>query len=186
MRDDARAEHVLGEGAGLGAPQGKHGLEPGVDQPGFTIGADVLEEEVAKDHALDALAAGVLDEGAHALLILGVGTRVGQLDDGQGQVEGASLAAQELDADAVHGDALDLGVDRRQQSDDLEGGILAGEVEGVGAVFAAAPAHQGLGSESHALILAEFPRLRAQAHGAGDVLRPGWSRVFLPARYKPG
>ena len=82
---------------------------------------------------------GAVADFGHALLVLLVGTGPGQGDIPERKVCGGGLGFKDRAAGSVHGDAIEFGIDGGEQSDDFNVGLLAEQVEGPRAVFAAAP-----------------------------------------------
>ncbi len=64
----------------------------------------------------------------------------------------------------MHGDALEMRVDRGEQADDFYFAALAKHVEGPGTVFAAAPGEKDLSLQSEALA----GLIRTVKKGAGE------------------
>ena len=56
------------------------------------------------------------------------------------------LGFDQVPSDRMHGDAVSVTVERDEQADDLDDGVVAGGVEGEGAVLTATPTHPRLGS----------------------------------------
>jgi hypothetical protein len=133
-----------GGDAEVRAPDGEDGFEAGPCESGDAVGADVLEEEVAEGDAVDALGDGAGEDVGHARLVVGVGAGEGQIDLPEGQPGGGGLLVEQLLAEAVDGDAAELLVDGGEQANDFILRLLAEQVEGPGAVLAAAPTKEDL------------------------------------------
>ncbi len=140
---EAGGEHLLGEFGGgqveVGGPDGEDRFEAGACEVRYAVGADVFEEEVAKGHAVEAFGDSACADGSHARLVVGVRAGERQVDLPERQARGGGLLVEELFAGAVDGYAAEFFVDGREEGDDFVLGLLAKEVEGPGAVFAAGP-----------------------------------------------
>jgi hypothetical protein len=146
VRAEPGGEHLAGEFGGgdaeIRAPDGEDGFEAGAGELGDAVGADVLEEEVAEGDAVDALGDGAGEDLGHAGFVVGVGAGEGEVDPPEGQPGGGGLLVEELLAEAVDCDAAVFLVDGGEQADDFILRLPSEEVEGPGAVFAAAPTEE--------------------------------------------
>lgn len=105
----------------------------------FAVAANVFEVEVTEGDSADAVGDGVVAGFAHGFFVVCVGAGPGERDDVQGQACGGGLGCEEFAAGAVHGDAIEGGVEGGEEAGDLVFGIALEEVQGPRAVFAAAP-----------------------------------------------
>jgi hypothetical protein len=141
--DDAGAEaggdHVAGETVGVETPDGKNGGEAGAGELLFAIAADVFEEEVAKGDGFNAVSDGGGAGAAHGGFILVVGAGPGKRYGMERKAGGAGLSFEQGAAGAVHGDAIEGGVEGGEEAGDVVLAALAEATEGPRTVFAAAP-----------------------------------------------
>ena len=101
----------------LDAPQRKQRRDAGAGELGLAIAADVLQEQVAEGHGLDPLRGLPRDERAHDALVLFVRAGIGDRQQMQRQAGGLGLGLDQSAAHAMHGDAVEGGIDGRDQAD---------------------------------------------------------------------
>jgi len=124
------------------SPKRKKRCDAGTGELALAVAAYVLEEEVAEGDGADALGKCVLDEPAHAQLILGVAARMRQGHAPQRQARGPGLDFQKFLAHGVHGHAPEGFVHRREQPHDFQPDLLPQDMQAPGAVLAAAPGEE--------------------------------------------
>ena len=138
-RAQAAGDHFARELIGGNLPQRKQRLEAGGRKLLDTIGADFFQKEIAKCNRLDLLIDRALAGLSHALLVNLIRTRPRERNRPQGQSDRGRLCFKHRAAHSVHGHAIELGVEGREQTTDLDRRIAPQNVEGPRAVFAAAP-----------------------------------------------
>ena len=84
-----------------------------------------------------------MDKPPHDGLVLFVAARIGDFQHLQRQIGGLGLKLQQPQADRVHGHPLVLAVDGREQPRQFDFRILPQDVQGPGAILAAAPTQKG-------------------------------------------
>ena len=141
-RAKAAGDHLAGQRIGCNLPKREKRLESGGRELLFAISSNIFQEEIAKSDGVDAFADGAPADLGHALLVDFIGTWPGERDDPEREPSGGGLRFEDRAAHAVHGDAVELSVERGEQTADLDGGIAAQNVEGPSAVFAAAPGEE--------------------------------------------
>ena len=127
---------------GLDAPHRKQRRDAGAGELGLAIAADVLQEQVAERHGLHALRHLARDELPHHRLIGLVRAGIGDRQHMQRQAGGLGLRLDQRAPHAVHGDAIEGGVDGGDQPDQLDVIALAQQVQRPGRILARAPAQQ--------------------------------------------
>ena len=146
MRAQTCGDHLAGKfGSGdsqVRAPDWKYRLEARAGELFDAVGADVLEEEVAKGDSVKAFGGGASADLRHARLVVGVRAGEGKVDLPEWQADGGGLLVEELFAEAVDGDAAELLIDRGQEGNDLVLIFQPKQMQCPGAVFAAAPTEQ--------------------------------------------
>ncbi len=142
----ATGNHLFGKGASgtRRTPDGKDRLETGALQFVNAILADVFEEEIAEGNGFDAVRHSPRAGGAHGGFIVFVRARPGKRDGDQRQPRRGGLGFEQRAARAVHGHAVEGGVEGGKQADDLVLALLAEAVQRPAAVFAAAPGKEEL------------------------------------------
>ena len=105
----------------------------------YAIASDVFQKQIAESDSVDLLGDGALAGFGHALLINFVGAGPRKRNDPERQTSGRGLGFEHRAAYAVHGDAIELGIQRGDQAADFDGRIAAQRVQRPRAVFAAAP-----------------------------------------------
>ncbi len=105
---EAGGDHGAGERRGGDLPDGEDGFEAGAGELLFAIGADVGEKEIAECHGLNGFAGSTLAERGHASFVLFIGAGPGEGNGPEWEAEGLGLQLEQLAADGVHGDAVEL------------------------------------------------------------------------------
>ena len=152
-------DHAARERTGLDPPQREQRRNPRPGELLLAVAADVLQEQIAERHGLDTLCGLPGHERAHDTLVLLVWAGIGDLQHMQRQSGRLCLGLDQRPADAMHGDAIEGGVDGRDQPDHVHLPLLAQDVQRPGRVLARAPAQQcphcrppAMTQESHQLI----------------------------------
>jgi hypothetical protein len=122
---EAAGNHFARQRGGWYLPEGKQGFEASRLELRLAIGANVGQEKVAKRNCVDALIDSAFADVGHALLIDFIGAWPGQRHNPQGQLSGFGLSFQHGTARAVHGNALEFGVQGGQQAGQFNAGLLA-------------------------------------------------------------
>ena len=112
---DPRVEHVAREPVGRPAPEREDRCDAGAGEIAFAVLADVLEEQVAEDHLLDAVATRGRDGARHPLLVDVVRTERRDLDDVERHAETVGLRVEQLAPHRVHRDPVRVGVHRDEE-----------------------------------------------------------------------
>ncbi len=124
----------------------------------FAIAADVFEEEVSEGDGADAVGNGDVAGVAHGFFVVRVGAGPGEWNDLQEEACCCGLRFENFAASAVHGDAIEGRVDSGEEAGDLVFRIVLEEVQGPGAVFAAAPGDEGRELPSCFMLAEAFDR----------------------------
>lgn len=140
---DSGCDHFVEEGAGVAAPDGKDRCEGGVAEVVFAVATNVFEVEVTEGYGADAVGDGGIAGFAHGFFVVCVGTGPGERNDLQGEACSGCLRFEDFAASAVHGDAIEGGVEGGEEACDFVVGIALQSEQGPGAVFAAAPRDEG-------------------------------------------
>ena len=136
---EAAGDHVAGEVRGGEIPERKERFDAGRLELLFAVGAYIAKKEIAERDGVDALAGGAKAGFGHAAFVLLVGTGPRQRNFPERKVSGRGLGFEDRAAGSMHSNAVEFGVDGGKQGNDFEIGLLAEEVKGPCAVFAAAP-----------------------------------------------
>ena len=140
---ESAGDHLARQLPRVDAPQREQRRDAGAGELGLAIAADVLEEQVAEGHRLDAGGGLLGDERAHDALVVGVGAGMGDLQHVQRQAGGLGLCLQQRPAHAVHGHPVEGGVDGCEEPDHGHVRPLAQHMQRPGRVLAGAPAQKG-------------------------------------------
>src|ERR1022692_3180744 len=139
-RAEAERNEFADQFARINFPKRENSVQADARQIFLAPAFEVFEKNVAKDAAGDAARLVRQQACGHLFLILLVGTALADEDFLQRQADGFGLRVEQFQPHAVHGDALEMFVTRRQQRGDFVAAALQNSVQGERGIFAATPA----------------------------------------------
>jgi hypothetical protein len=110
-------------------PQREQRGDAGAGELALAVAADVLQEQIAERHGLNARRSLLGHERAHDALVLRVRAGVGDFQHMQGKARRPRLRLQQLAPHAVHGDPVEGGVHGCHQPNHVDIGPLPQPVE---------------------------------------------------------
>ena len=127
------------ESCRVAPPQREHASEPRVGELGFSVGADVGEEEIPEDDVRDTVGGRGCEGVRHCLLVHLVWAGIRDLHPGERQADRGRLCLEQGLPNAMHGHPLEGPRHRREEAHDLDVAGPAHFVQRVGCILAAAP-----------------------------------------------
>jgi hypothetical protein len=152
MRNNSAGDHVTGQRTRVPPPEREQPLHAGARQQAFSIGPDVLEEQIAEDDMFNApsLYAGACFRKSGFVSF--IGARVWKFYTDERKSKRGCLSRQQNRSHAMHGDAVIGCVNRRDDPDNFCYTLTSRFEDRVGAILAGAPGDERLGrADNHAL-----------------------------------